>query len=570
MQDDALASPLALHSRPPSRTRADWLIPAALIALGAIPTLAGIGRLAGLARGVATMEGHARFAADPLPAVLHIVGATTFCVIGALQFSPGLRRNRPRWHRRAGWVLASSGIVAALSGMWMAIVYPAAAVDGPLLRGMRLFVGAAMVAFIFLGVLALRRRDFHAHGRWLTRSYALGIAAGTQALVLIPQALLLDRSETEHGYALSMGAGWIVNVVVAELALRRRRQRAPLETTSLMRAVVHDRYGGPEVLRIEHVPRPKPAAGQVLVFVQAASVNARDYRLLRANPFLVRLYNGLFRPRRSMLGADVAGIVVEIGAGITRLAIGDEIFGEALFADRQGTFAEYVCIREQAIAEKPQSISFIEAAAVPLAGITALQAVRDRAKVRPGQSVLVQGAGGGVGMFLVQIAKAYGAHVTAVCGPGSVELVRSLGADRVLDYTRDDLLFIDQRYDAIFGVNGFRPLGYYRERLMPTGTYVMVGGTNRQLFEALLFGKARFAAGERKIEVLTIDESLRAKDLEEIRGLLVDGRLRVVVDRAFSLEAAAEAFRYAEGGHVRGKVVLTVGEVEACSLALAC
>jgi NADPH:quinone reductase-like Zn-dependent oxidoreductase/uncharacterized membrane protein len=532
-----------------------------------VPTLAGALRLLGLARGVATLPGHERLAAHPLPLTLHILGATGFAVLGALQFSPGLRRRSPAWHRAAGRALAPLGVVGALSGMWLTLRLPPAEYAGPALAALRLVAGSAMAAFLVTGLLALRRRDFAAHGAWMTRAYALGTAAGTQVFTLLPSMVEAWRSEASH--ALMMGAGWALNAAVAEWVLRRRGTAraghpgsggaAPGRGPESMQALLYERYGGPERLRLARVPRPRPLAGQVLVRVHAASLNAMDSRLLRADPFLVRLHNGLLRPRRPFLGADVAGVVETVGPGVSRFAPGDAVFGEAFFADGLGTFAEYACVREGALVPKPPGLGFVEAAAVPLASVTALQAVRERAKVRPGQSVLVQGAGGGVGLFLVQLARVYGAEVTAVCGPGSVGLVRSLGAARVLDYTREGA-GDGRRYDAIFGVNGFRPLADYRERLAPGGTYVMVGGTNRQLFEALLLGRARFGPECRRLEVLTLDERLRARDLEEVRGLLVDGRLRVVVDRVFPLARAADAFRYVGGGHLRGKVVLGVRE----------
>jgi NADPH:quinone reductase-like Zn-dependent oxidoreductase/uncharacterized membrane protein len=545
----------------------DWLIPAALVALSAVPTLAGVIRLIAMAGGGATLPEHARFAEVPLLAMLHIVGATGFALLGALQFSPGLRRRHPQWHRAAGWALAPLGAIGALSGMAMAVMMPAAAHDSLALTAIRLAAGSATIVFLLRALSAARRKDFTDHGRWMTRAYALGIAGGTQVFTMMPWAMTSAASAASR--AVLMGAGWVINALVAEWVIRGRaaqRVKASEEgnvpaageegRVESMMAVVQERYGGPEVLRVARVARPSPAAGQVRIRVHATSVNAMDYRLLRANPFLVRLQNGLFRPKRSILGADVAGVVEALGPGTRRFEVGDEVFGHVSFADGLGGFAEHVCMAEEALVPKPASIGFVEAAAVPLAGITALQAIRERARVASGSSVLIHGAGGGVGMFLVQIAKAYGAHVTAVCGPGSVELVRSLGADRVVDYTRDDVAQDARRYDAIFGVNGFRSLGAYRALLAAGGTYVMVGGAGRQLFEALIFGKLRFALGDRKIEVLTIDERLRARDLEELRGMLAGGTLRAIIDRVFPLEQAADAIRYVEVGHVRGKVVL--------------
>ena len=322
-----------------------------------------------------------------------------------------------------------------------------------------------------------------------------------------------------------------------------------------MEAVVYARYGGPEVLEIAEVPRPTPKKGEVLVRVSCASINAADYRMMRADPFLARLSGGLFAPKKKILGVDVAGIVEAIGPGVTTLAVGDAVFGDT-FLDGLGGFAEYVCVREGVLAKKPERTSFEEAAAVPLASITALQAVRDRAKVSPGQSVLIQGAGGGVGMFLVQIAKAAGAAVTAVCGPSSVDVVRSLGADDVIDYTQEDFTTRTERYDAIFGVNGYHALGAYKAHLKSGGTYVMIGGTNRQLFEALLLGSLYSVGGDKRFVVFTIDDSLRAGDIEEVRALLAAGKLKPTIDRVFPLAQTADAMRYVEQGHVRGKVIL--------------
>lgn len=542
-------------SREAAGSGADRWIVAGLLALAAVPTLAGVARLVGLATG--GLADNERFAADPVPAILHIVGATTFCLVGALQFSSALRR-RP-WHRAAGRALAPLGLVGALSGIWMTITYPPVDQDGPALYVLRLVVGAAMAGFIVLGVAAIRRRDFAAHGVWMTRAYALGLAAGTQALTHVPY-FLVDALRNETGRVLAMSAGWVINLAVAEWAIARRAKRTSRDgsigaaETPRMRAVVYDRYGGPEVLRLADIPRPSPGPGQVLVRVACASVNAADYRSMRADPFIARLSLGLFRPRRRILGLDVAGVVEAVGPGVSAHAPGDVVLGDT-YLDGLGGFAEHACISERSLVRVPDGVSLEEAAAVPLAAVTALSALA-RARLAPGASVQVYGAGGGVGTFLVQIAKARGHRVTAVCGPKSVELVRSLGADRVLDYRAREHEADEERYDAVFGVNGYRSLAGHRARLAPGGTYVMVGGTGAQIFEALLFGKLRFAFDDRRIELLMLEDAPRTAELEEACDLLASGALRPVIDRVLPLEQAADAIRYVERGHVRGKVIL--------------
>jgi len=328
------------------------------------------------------------------------------------------------------------------------------------------------------------------------------------------------------------------------------------EQEGSMKAFVYREYGGPEKLRLETVATPAPGPGEVLVEIHAASINAADYRLRRADPWLARLANGLLRPKKyPVLGSDLAGVVVATGPGVTAFERGDAVFGDA-FPDGLGAFAEYATLGVEHIAGVPQGMSMREAAAVPLAGITVLQAVRDVAALEPGQKALIQGAGGGVGTLLVQMAKTYGAHVVAVCGPGSCELVRRLGADRVLDYTKSDFAAEATRYDAIFGVNGRRRLSEYKRCLVPGGIYVMIGGDNAQIFDALLKGRLVFASGGKRARILTINGKRRGDDVSELRRLLASGELKPVVDRVFPFEDLPLAFEYAERGHVQGKVVL--------------
>ncbi len=322
-----------------------------------------------------------------------------------------------------------------------------------------------------------------------------------------------------------------------------------------MKAIAYRRYGGPEVLEHIDAPRPKPGEGQVLVRVRASSINSADCRIMRADPFLVRFFNGIWRPKNQILGVEAAGEVVELGPGARRFSVGDEVFGEA-FDDGMGGFAEYVALTENKLAIKPKSVTFAQASTLPVAGVTALQAVRDLAKVRAGESVLIQGAGGGVGTYLVQVAKAAGATVTAVCGERNVELMKSLGADHVVDYAHEDFTQNGERYDVIFGVNGYHSVLEYRRCLKPGGRYAMIGGGARQLFEALLLGKLAFMFSGKSVHSLKVDDSIRDTDLAELGQMMAAGQLRPVIERTFPLHEAVEAIRFVELGHVRGKVVL--------------
>lgn len=325
-----------------------------------------------------------------------------------------------------------------------------------------------------------------------------------------------------------------------------------------MRAIVYRQYGGPEVLERAELSQPIPGAGQVLVKVHATSINAADYRMMRADPFLVRAFNGWLRPQwRQVLGMDVAGVVAAVGPGVTKFAVGDAVFGETPMRG-QGAFAEYALGNVTALARKPERLRFEEAAAVPLAAMTALQGLRDLGKVGPGSKVVVQGAGGGVGIFAVQLARHLGAEVTAVCGPKSAELVRSLGAAHVVDYTQRDFTAEGKTYDVIVAVNGYHSLLAYRRCLVPGGRYVMIGGTGAQLFQTLLFARLVFGLQGKWGGALTIDESKREADVAQLASWLEAGAIRPVIDRELELEQAAEAMRYVEAGHVRGKVVLRV------------
>jgi NADPH:quinone reductase-like Zn-dependent oxidoreductase len=322
-----------------------------------------------------------------------------------------------------------------------------------------------------------------------------------------------------------------------------------------MRAIVYRTYGSPDVLKLEEVAKPTPKDGEVLIYVYAAAVNAADWHLLTADIFLVRLNVGLLKPKHQILGADVAGRVEAIGRNVTQFQPGDEVFGDLSLSGR-GTFAEYVCAREDALVAKPANLTFEEAAAVPLAAVTALQALRDKGQIQPGQKVLINGASGGVGTYAVQLAKAFGAEVAAVCSTRNVDLVRSLGADHVIDYTQADFTKQGQRYDLILAANGYHPIWAYKRTLTPKGRYVMTGGSMAQFGQAVLLGPLLSITGNNKMGNMLARPNQR--DLGYIKELLEAGKVKPVIDRRYPLREVPEAIRYLGEGHAKGKVVITV------------
>ncbi|MCC7359090.1 MAG: NAD(P)-dependent alcohol dehydrogenase [Anaerolineales bacterium] len=323
-----------------------------------------------------------------------------------------------------------------------------------------------------------------------------------------------------------------------------------------MKAIVRHAYGSPDILQVTEVETPTPKDDEVLIKVQATSVNAADWRMLRADPFLARLDSGLFTPRNKILGVDVAGTVEATGSAVKQFRVGDEVFGN-IFDLRGGAFAEYVAAPERLLVRKPANLTFQQAAAVPLAAVTASRGLRHYGQTKPNQKVLINGASGGVGTFAVQIAKALGADVTAVVSTRNVELARSLGADHVVDYKhKDPLAGIAARYDVILAVNGYQPLATYRQALRPGGIYVMAGGSAAQVFQAMLFGAWTFRTGDRKFSLLETKPS--QEDLAFVAGLIEAGQVTPVIDRCYPLEAVPEAIRYLEAGQVRGKVVIGV------------
>ncbi|HEY0557070.1 MAG TPA: DUF6000 family protein [Thermoanaerobaculia bacterium] len=329
-----------------------------------------------------------------------------------------------------------------------------------------------------------------------------------------------------------------------------------------MKAIVSTKYGPPDVLRLLEVEKPVPKDGEVLVKILAAAANPLDWHLLRGKPFLVRLMAGsLFKPKHTILGADVAGRVEAVGGNVKQFQPGDEVFG----GKGVGGFAEYVCIPEDRLALKPTGLSFEDAAAVPVAAITALQGLRDKGRLQRGQKVLIEGASGGVGTFAVQIAKSFGADVTGVCSPGNLETALSLGADRVIDYTREDFTQDGQRYDLILGVNAHHSIFAYRRALAPKGIYVMVGGGRAQILQALFLGPILSMIGSQRTGALIVKR--KQGDLASVKELLDAGKLAPVIDRRYPLSEVAEALRYLEEGHARGKIVLVPMAAEALSVA---
>jgi len=322
-----------------------------------------------------------------------------------------------------------------------------------------------------------------------------------------------------------------------------------------VKAVVQDTYGPADVLQLRDIDKPVAGDDDVLVQVHAAGVDPSVWHLMTGLPYLVRVAVGLRAPKIRVRGADVAGRVVATGAKVTQFQPGDEVFGTCA-----GSFAEYAAARQDRFARKPANLTFEQAAAVPISGCTALQGLRDVGRVQPGQRVLVIGAAGGVGTFAVQLAKAFGAHVTGVCSTAKTDLVRSIGADDVVDYTRDDLAGQARRYDLVLDTAGNRPLSYLRRALTPRGTLVIIGGE----------GGGRWLGGaDRMLRALVLSPFVgqklrgllateRQEDLQSLRELIEAGQVTPVIDRTYPLDQAADAIRYLEQRRARGKVVITV------------
>jgi len=349
-------------------------------------------------------------------------------------------------------------------------------------------------------------------------------------------------------------------VVAVALLMSRTTPCGPASTPAagvvLMKGVVRRCYGSPEVVRYEDIAKPTAADDEVLVRVHAASVNPLDWHYLEGTPYLVRTDTGFGKPDDPRLGVDFAGTVEAVGKNVQRFKPGDEVFGGKI-----GAFAEYLTVREaRAVALKPSNVTFEQAAAVPIAALTALQALRDKGHVHAGQRVLINGASGGVGTFAVQIAKSFGAHVTGVCSTRNVELVRSIGADRVIDYTREDFTKDPERYDLIVDNVGTHSLLEYKRVLNPNGIYVMIGSVTTGnwfgFFAKPLEGMVLSPFVSQKFGVMLAQ--LDKGDLATLAALMAAGKVTPVIDRRYRLSEAADALRYVEAGHARGKVVLSV------------
>lgn len=325
-----------------------------------------------------------------------------------------------------------------------------------------------------------------------------------------------------------------------------------------MKAIVYEKYGTPDVLEFKDVKKPIPLDDEVLVEVHAASLNAFDWHFLTADIFLIRLMGGgLLKPKKQTLGADIAGKVVAIGKNITQFHPGDEVFGSA--KGKSGGFAEYVCASEESLVLKPANISFEEASTASMAAVTALQGLRDVGQIQPGKKVLIYGASGGVGTFAIQIAKTFDAEVTAVCSSRKVEIARSIGADHVIDYTKEDFSQHENYYDLIFMANGNVSIHKLKHALKTNGICVLSGGEGSSIIE-LLTGMVQ-EWWIRKTENKEIGSFLannNQKDLAAVKELLASGKVKPVIDRKYPLSETADALRYLGEGHAQGKIVIVV------------
>ena len=321
-----------------------------------------------------------------------------------------------------------------------------------------------------------------------------------------------------------------------------------------MKAITFYQYGSPDVLQMEDIPKPVPADDDILVKVHATAANPLDWHLMRADPFLVRLGEGFWKPKSNILGADFAGIVEAVGKDVTEFQPGDAVFG----SKGKDGFAEYICVKEKHIVLKPEHLSFEDAASVGVVALTAVQGLRDSGNIQAGQKVLINGASGGIGTFAVQYAKSKGAEVTGVCSGRNVELVKSLGADHVVDYTKEDFTRRTDKYDLIYDTVGNRSVWDYKRALAPDGKTVIAGFTTIPwLFSVILFSGFATRNSNQSIGMMPV-ASTKKEDLIYIKDLLASGKVKAVIDKCYPFEETAEAIRYLETGRARGKVIVNI------------
>ncbi|NND35191.1 MAG: NAD(P)-dependent alcohol dehydrogenase [Saprospiraceae bacterium] len=322
-----------------------------------------------------------------------------------------------------------------------------------------------------------------------------------------------------------------------------------------MKAIMHETYGFPEVLQYGEIDKPSPGDNEVLVEVHAASLNAGDLSDLKGRPLFIRLLYGLHKPRNTKLGYDFAGRVVQTGKKVKHFEPGDDVFGD-LSSFGWGAFAEFVCAPEEAMTRKPANATYEEAAAIPVAAQVALQGLRDKGRIKSGQHVLINGASGGVGTFAVQIAKSYDTQVTAVCSTKNIELVRAIGADYVIDYTREDFTKNGSHYDLILAANGNHSIFQYQRALSKNGSLVVTGGSGTQFFQALVLGPLLSAIGSQKMGAMLMRPSNR--DLQFLQMLFKKGKIKSIIDRRYSLNQIAQAMQYLSEGHAKGKIIINI------------
>jgi NADPH:quinone reductase-like Zn-dependent oxidoreductase len=323
-----------------------------------------------------------------------------------------------------------------------------------------------------------------------------------------------------------------------------------------MKAFVHRKYGSPETLKLEEVEKPSPKDNEVLIKVKASSVNPLDWHVLRGSPYFIRFQLGLFRPKNKSIGADMAGIVEAVGSAVTGFKPGDEVFSD-IHPNGSGGFGEYVSVPEEVLVLKPSNISFEEAAAIPIAGLTALQGLRDHGKIEAGKKVLINGASGGVGTYAVQIAKSYGAEVTAVCSTRNQEQAKSIGADHLIDYSKEDFTQNGQQYDLIFEGVGNKSVKELKRALSPNGIVVMVGFSGMgKMFKFMM--QAPRVGKKSNQKMATMLAEMNQPDMSKLGELLESGTITSIIDKKYPLEELPEAIAYVEEGHARGKVVISL------------